>query len=152
MYLTGTRALAGAKHAAADTVRGAGTTAFTLFGAVGLGFGVPLFWIWVASVAAGESRTVTTSLALFTAIGVIGSYFVLLLVAAWLRARLLARDESTARVRRQSWNRSMRDEPFRPGHSRSDPVERIFIAAAILGFLAFEIWFAFFAGSPFGSS
>ena len=152
MYLNASHAANGVKHVTASAVRGTGSTLFTLFGAVGLGFGVPLFWIWVASVAAGGSRTVTTSLALFTAIGLIGSYFLLLLVAAWVRGMLLARDESTARVRRQSWNRSMRDEPFRPGHSKSDPVERIFIAAAILGFVAFEIWFAFFAGSPFGSS
>jgi hypothetical protein len=152
MYLSGSRAVEGVKHAAAGTVRGTGTTVFTLLGAVGLGFGVPLFWIWVASVAAGGSRTVTSSLALFTAIGVISTYWVLLLVGAWIRARMLARDESAPRVRRQSWNRSMRDEPFRPGHSKSDPVERIFVAAAILGFVAFEVWFAFFAGSPFGSS
>jgi hypothetical protein len=150
MYLKLEQTTSGLRHAAAETVRGTGATFFTLAGAVVIGFGVPLLWIWVASVAAGSDRTVTTSLALFTAIGVIGSYWVLLLVGAWLRSRLLA--ESGSGIRRQSWNRSMRDEPFRPGRGKSDPIERIFVAAAILGFIAFEVWFALFAGSPFGSS
>jgi hypothetical protein len=150
MYLKLEQTASGLKHAAAETVRGTGSTLFTLAGAAVVGFGVPLFWIWVASVAAGSDRTVTTSLAVFTAIGVIGTYWVLLLVAGWLRGRLLA--GSGSRIRRQSWNRSMRDEPFRPGRGKSDPIERIFVAAAILGFIAFEVWFALFAGSPFGSS
>jgi hypothetical protein len=150
MYLKPHLRLTVVKRAATSTLRGTGSTLLTLAGAVVLGFGVPLLWVWVASVAAGGDRTVTTSLALFTAIGVIASYWVLLLIAAWIRGGLLADDEP--KVRRQSWNRSMRDEPFRPGHSKSDPIERIFILAAILGFVAFEIWFALFAGSPFGSS
>jgi hypothetical protein len=150
MYMRLEQTTNGLRHAAAEAVRGTGSTLFTLAGAVVIGFGVPLFWIWVASVAAGGDRTVTTSLALFTAIGVIGTYWVLLLVAAWLRGRLLV--ESGSGIRRQSWNRSMRDEPFRPGRGKSDPIERIFVAAAILGFVAFEVWFALFAGSPFGSS
>jgi hypothetical protein len=150
MYPRLTHGLEGARRVASSTVRSTGTTAFTIIGALALGFGVPLFWVWVASVAAGSERTVTTSLALFLAIALIGSYFVLLLIAGWVRGRLI--DQGELKMRRASWNRSMRDEPFRPGHSRSDPVERIFILAAILGFVAFEIWFAFFAGSPFGSS
>ena len=46
----------------------------------------------------------------------------------------------------------MRDTPYRPGHYRSDPVERLFIATALVSLVAFLIWFAFFAGAPFPNS
>jgi hypothetical protein len=147
MYLKRQHAATGIRHAAAEAARGTGSTFFTLVGALVIGFGVPLLWIWVASVVAGSDRHVTSSLALFTATGIIATYWVLLLVGAWLRGRLLDDREGPA-IRRQSWNRSMRDEPFRPGRGKSDPVERIFVLAAILGFIAFEVWFALFAGSP----
>lgn len=47
-----------------------------------------------------------------------------------------------------SWNRSFRDEPLRHGEARMDPIERLFVATAVFGIIAFEVWFAFFAGSP----
>jgi hypothetical protein len=150
MYLSLQKAHGVIKHGAAEAVKGTGSTLFTLAGAVALGFGVPLLWIFLASAIAGGDRNVTSSLVVFTATGVIGTYWVLLVVAAWARASLLDREGGRS-VRRQSWNRSMRDEPFRPGRGRSDPIERIFVIAAILGFIAFEVWFALFAGSPFGS-
>jgi hypothetical protein len=42
----------------------------------------------------------------------------------------------------------MRDSPFRPGQDRSDPIERLFVATAIISLIGFAIWFAFFAGAP----
>jgi hypothetical protein len=51
-------------------------------------------------------------------------------------------------VRRASWNRSFRDEPITHGKEKLDPVERTFILTAVLGFVAVEVWFIFFAGSP----
>ena len=43
----------------------------------------------------------------------------------------------------------MRDSPWHPGSHRSDPVERLFVATAIISLIGFAIWFAFFAGAPF---
>jgi hypothetical protein len=42
----------------------------------------------------------------------------------------------------------MRDSAFRPGDHRSDPIERLFVATAIISMIGFLIWFAFFAGDP----
>ena len=47
-----------------------------------------------------------------------------------------------------SWNRSFRDESRRLEDEQTDPIERLFVIVAILGLVAFEIWFFFFAGSP----
>jgi hypothetical protein len=47
-----------------------------------------------------------------------------------------------------SWNRSFRDEQHRPGGQRSDPIERVFVITAVVGLVAFQVWFFFFAGSP----
>ena len=57
-----------------------------------------------------------------------------------------AMSRTCGRSARMSWNRSFRDEPYRPGEQKSDPVERLFVITAVLGFIAFEIWFLFFAG------
>jgi hypothetical protein len=46
----------------------------------------------------------------------------------------------------------MRDTPYKPGEHQSDPVERLFVATAVVSLVAFLIWFAFFAGAPFPSN
>ena len=129
-----------------QTARGTGLTAFVLLGAPSIGFGVPLFWVWVASELAGNDRQVTVALALFIATGMLVSYWLILLGAGWLRARMVGKDAVRAKVRRDSWNRSFRDEPS--GDQKSDPIERLFMVTAIVGFIAFELWFIFLAGSP----
>jgi hypothetical protein len=132
---------------------GTGSTAFTLIGALLIGFGVPLFWIFVASQFYGKTGAVTGPVAVFIGTGILVSYYGLLLIASWIRARLLARDASQRRGgARDPWNRSMRDTPYKPGQERSDPVERLFVATAIVSMIAFLVWFAFFAGAPFPSS
>jgi hypothetical protein len=129
---------------------GTGSTAFTLVGALLIGFGVPLFWIFVASKFYGKTGAVNGPVAAFIGTGILVSYYGLLLIASWIRARLLQRGETGyGRGARDPWNRSMRDTPYKPGHQRSDPVERLFIATAIVSLIAFLIWFAFFAGAPF---
>jgi hypothetical protein len=150
MYLKREGDMTTLKHAITGAARGTSSAVITTVGAVLLGFGVPLLWIWFASAAAGEQRHVTSALALFLITGILGTYWVALLVAGLIRARFFE-DDSAPKVRRQSWNRSMRDEPFRPGRKRLDPIERIFIVAAILGFVAFEVWFALWSGSPLPS-
>ncbi|HEY3191276.1 MAG TPA: hypothetical protein VGJ61_00725 [Solirubrobacterales bacterium] len=131
---------------------GTGSTAFTLVGALLIGFGVPLFWIFVASQFYGKTGAVNGPVAVFIGTGILVSYYGLLLIASWIRARLLAREQVGRRGARDPWNRSMRDTPYKPGHHRSDPVERLFVATAIVSMIAFLIWFAFFAGAPFPNS
>jgi hypothetical protein len=131
---------------------GTGSTAFTLIGALLIGFGVPLFWIFLASQFYGKTGAVNGPVAVFIGTGILVSYYGLLLIASWIRARLLRREAQGRRAPRDPWNRSMRDTPYRPGHHRSDPVERLFVATAIVSLIAFLIWFAFFAGAPFPNS
>src|SRR5947208_15309424 len=131
---------------------GTGSTAFTLVGALLIGFGVPLFRIFVASQFYGRTGAVNGPVAVFIGTGILVSYYGLLLIASWVRARMLNRQPPSGRGARDPWNRSMRDTPYRPGHHRSDPVERLFIATAIVSLVAFLIWFAFFAGAPFPSN
>ncbi len=131
---------------------GTGSTAFTLVGALLIGFGVPLFWIFVASKFYGKTGAVNGPVAVFIGTGILVSYYGLLLIASWVRARLLKRDAGQNMTARDPWNRSMRDTPYKPGRARSDPVERLFVATAIVSMIAFLIWFAFFAGAPFPNS
>jgi hypothetical protein len=131
---------------------GTGSTAFTLVGALLIGFGVPLFWIFVASQFYGKTGAVTGPVAVFIGTGILVSYYGLLLIASWIRARLLKREVGQNMASRDPWNRSMRDTPYKPGHERSDPVERLFVATAIVSMIAFLVWFAFFAGAPFPNS
>ena len=132
---------------------GTGSTAFTLVGALLIGFGVPLFWIFIASKFYGKTGAVNGPVAVFIGTGILVSYYGLLLIASWVRARLLRRQSTLGRLpSRDPWNRSMRDTPYHPGHERSDPVERLFVATAIVSLVAFLVWFAFFAGAPFPNS
>ena len=132
---------------------GTGSTAFTLVGALLIGFGVPILWIFIASQFHGKTGAVTGPVAVFIGTGILVSYYGLLLIASWIRGRMLSRQPVQGRRgARDPWNRSMRDTPYKPGHERSDPVERLFIATAIVSLIAFLIWFAFFAGAPFPSS
>jgi hypothetical protein len=132
---------------------GTGSTAFTLVGALLIGFGVPLFWIFVASQFYGRTGAVNGPVAVFIGTGILVSYYGLLLIASWFRARILQRRMGqVGRGRRDPWNRSMRDTPYKPGEHQSDPVERLFVATAIVSMIAFLIWFAFFAGAPLPNS
>jgi hypothetical protein len=127
---------------------GTGSTAFTLVGALLIGFGVPLFWIYIASHVYGKTGAVNGPVAAFIGTGILVSYYGLLVIASWIRGKMLAR-EGARRGARDPWNRSMRDTPYKPGDHRSDPIERLFIATAIVSLIAFLVWFFFFAGAPF---
>ena len=134
-------------HAIRRALVGTGSTAFTLVGAIVIGFGGPLFWIFLASQLYGKTGAVTGPVAIFIGTGILVSYYGLLLIASWVRARMISRE--LERPRRASWNRSMRDSAWHPGDHRSDPVERLFVATAIISLIGFAVWFAFFAGAPF---
>ena len=137
-------------HAIRRALVGTGSAAFTLFGALVIGFGVPLLWIFLASKLYGKPGAVNGSVALFIFTGILVSYYGLLLIASWVRGRMIKREFEGPR--RQSWNRSMRDSRYRPGDHRSDPIERLFVTTAIVSMIGFAIWFAFFAGAPFPTS
>jgi hypothetical protein len=132
-------------------IRGAGSELSGLVVAVVVAGGIPLAWIWIASQLAGTKKDLTPSLAILITVGILLSYWVALVVGATLRSRGISAEEQRARVRRMSWNRSFRDEPRRAADDESDPVERLFVIVALLGLVAFEIWFFFFAGSPLPS-
>lgn len=137
-------------HAIRRALVGTGSTALNLVGACLIGFGVPLFWIWLASALYDKPGAVTGPVAAFIFTGILVSYWGLLLLGSWIRGRMLNAEQP--RPRRQSWNRSMRDSSYRPGDHRSDPVERLFVTTAIVSLIAFAVWFAFFAGAPFPTS
>jgi hypothetical protein len=113
-----------------------------------LGFGVPLFWVWVASKLAGTNGQLTVPLAVFIAVTMLGSYWLILLAASWIRTRIVGEDVVRTAAQRASWNRSFRDEPLRPGDHKADPIERLFMITAVIGFVAFQLWYIFLAGSP----
>jgi hypothetical protein len=119
-----------------------------LAAAIVVALGIPLVWVWIASQLAGTKRDLTPSLAILITAGILLSYWIALLVGSSLRRRWVDAAEDQARQRRMSWNRSFRDEPLSAGDRGGDPVERVFVAVAVLAVIAFEIWFFFFAGSP----
>jgi hypothetical protein len=136
------------RRTALGFAKGTGWTLSGLVAAVVIGFGIPLAWIWIASQIAGTERELTPSLAILITLGILISYWVVLLAGSWLRGRWVSEAEQQAKVRRMSWNRSFRDEPLRQANRETDPIERLFVVVAVIGIIAFEIWFFFFAGSP----
>jgi hypothetical protein len=119
-------------------------------GAVAIGFGVPFVWLAIGSIIEGSSSRLHPETAAFVGTGIIFTYWALMFVAAWLRARFLP--PAQIGPRRQSWNRSMRDAPFKPGRGKSDPIEALFVTTTLLVGGATTIWFFFFAGSSIPSA
>jgi hypothetical protein len=118
-------------------------------GALLICFGIPVFWIWVASQFYGKTGAVNGSVAFFLFIAILLTYSALLLLASWVRARMGHGLVDAAQTRRAVWNRSMRDSQYRPGSGPEDAIERLFVVATIIAAVGFMIWFAFFAGAPF---
>jgi hypothetical protein len=121
--------------------------------AINIWTGAPLLAVWVGSQVAAGSRL--SMGAVGVVIVVLGaSCLALAMALSWLSARY---DELTGRpaaARRTSpWMRSMRgerEEVSRRRHGVS-AVERVVVVAVVLGVLAFEVWFFFFAGSSLPS-
>jgi hypothetical protein len=128
--------------------RGIVSGASGLVVALVVALGIPLAWVWIASQVAGTKKDLTPSLAILITLGILISYWLALVVGSRVRSRWISGEEQQARVRRMSWNRSFRDEARSAGDEQSDPVERLFVIVAVIGVIAFEIWFFFFAGSP----
>ena len=120
--------------------------------AINIWTGAPLLAVWVGSQAAAGSRLSMGAVGVVIIVLAV-SCLLLTMALSWLSARY---DEVTGRpaaARRTSpWLRSMRgerEETARKRHGIS-PVERVVVIAVVLGVLAFEVWFFFFAGSSIG--
>ena len=116
--------------------------------AVLIGAGVPLLWIWIGSLiqsSRGADHVEGTTAAIIF-VGIVATYVIVLMIAGAIQARGQAAEEK-APVR-YPWNRSMRDEPYRPGTNKLSPVEAVFVGTAIVASIAMLIWFFAFAGSP----
>jgi hypothetical protein len=119
--------------------------------AVVVGAGVPLLWVWIGSLIQSSrgANTVESTTAVVMVIGILVTYVVVLLIAAAIQGRGAA--DEKAPPPRYPWNRSMRDEPYRPGTSKLSPVEAVFVGTAVVASIAMMIWFFAFAGSPLPS-
>lgn len=117
-----------------------------------VGAGIPLLWIWIGSQiqAARGAQGVEAGTALAMVVGILTSYVVVLFIASAIQAHSRSEEESAGPVR-YPWNRSMRDEPYRPGSGKLSPVEAVFVGTAIVASVAMMVWFFAFAGSPLPS-
>lgn len=113
-----------------------------------VGAGVPLFWIWVGSMIQSSrgAQHVEGSTAAILFVGILVSYVIILIIAGAIQGRSIGAGERPPT--RYPWNRSMRDEPYRPGTGKLTPVEAVFVGTAIIASVAMIIWFFAFAGSP----
>jgi Na+/melibiose symporter-like transporter len=131
--------------------RASGTTGrlvLEIAAAVLIGAGVPLLWVWIGSLiqASRDSQRVEGTTAVIMVVGILASYVIVLMIASAIQARSqAAEDQAPARY---PWNRSMRDEPYRPGTQKLSPVEAVFVGTAVVASIAMLIWFFAFAGSP----
>ncbi len=113
-----------------------------------IGAGIPLLWIWIGSLIQSSrgAQHVEGSTAAIIFVGILVSYVIVLVIAGWIQGRGEAARE--APPARYPWNRSMRDEPYRPGTQKLTPVEAVFVGTAIVASIGMLIWFFAFAGSP----
>jgi hypothetical protein len=83
-------------------------------------------------------------------VGIVLTYIAIMVVLGWIQSRLGEPEQPSGRrpVERHPWNRSMRDEPYRPGERALTPLETMFVTTAIVASVAFLLWFFLFAGSP----
>jgi hypothetical protein len=116
--------------------------------AVVIGAGVPLFWIWIGSLIQSSrgAQHVEGSTAAILIVGILVTYVVILVIAGAIQGRS-TRDVERAPTR-YPWNRSMRDEPYRPGTTKLTPVEAVFVGTAVVASIAMVVWFFALAGSP----
>lgn len=121
--------------------------------AINIWTGAPLLALWVGSQAAAGSRLSMGAVAVVVVVLTVACLS-LAMALTWLSARY---DELTGRpaaARRTSpWLRSMRGEREEAARTRHgiSAVERIVVIAVVMGVLAFEVWFFFFAGSSLPS-
>jgi hypothetical protein len=128
-----------------------GRVTLEIVAAVVVGAGVPLLWVWIGSLIQSSrgAANVEPSTAVVMVVGILVSYAAVLVIAAAIQDR--GDDDDQRPPPRYPWNRSMRDEPYRPGTSKLSPVEAVFVGTAVVASIAMMIWFFAFAGSPLPS-
>ena len=115
--------------------------------ALALGLGVPLLWVWIGSkLQGGGTDTVESTTAAIIFAGIVVTYLGLLFLAGLIQSRQAPPEDSPPP--RYPWNRSMRDEPYRPGERKLSPIEAAFVFTAVVVTGGFMVWFFLFAGSP----
>ena len=129
-------------------MRKSGRFVIEVIAAALIGAGVPLLWIWIGSLiqTSRGAQHVEGSTAAIIFVGILATYVIVLMIAGAIEARSRAAEDQ-APVR-YPWNRSMRDEPYRPGTQKLTPIESVFVGTAIVATVAMLIWFFAFAGSP----
>jgi multisubunit Na+/H+ antiporter MnhC subunit len=117
--------------------------------ALAIGLAVPLLWVWIGSkLQGGGTDTVNSSTAAIIFAGIVLTYLGLLFFAGWIIARGEVKEAERRPPTRYPWNRSMRDEAYRPGERRLSPIESAFVFTTVVVTAAFMVWFFVFAGSP----
>jgi hypothetical protein len=114
-------------------------------GVVLLGVGVPLLWVFIASLLSDTFL----NLPLLPLFVMVTGLFVTYVVLAALVARF-DKERAAMGPPRMSWNRSLGAE--RNPESKTTQWERVFITTAIVMTFLFEIWFFVFAGSSLPGS
>jgi hypothetical protein len=115
--------------------------------------GAPLFALWVgARIEGGNALTMGVVFAVIATLSV-----VLILLTLALGRLGQAYDALTGRPtktrQRRVWLRSMRDEPQAKEHAADlSALEKSLVLTVVLAFVAFEVWFFFFAGSSLPNS
>jgi hypothetical protein len=135
-------------------VKGVLESVLVIVGAVAIGVGVPALWFWIGGRLGGQfTPGEYLSPQTFAAIlpGMVLTYAIVLDLCGRLYQRWMSDADMRERswpVRRASWNRSMRDERYRPGQEKISSLELIFVIATVGITIAFSVWFFLFAKSP----
>jgi hypothetical protein len=118
--------------------------------AINLWTGAPLFAIWVGSKVQGSLNNLSMT-AVFAVVAILAfTVFGLGYVLTWLNTKYDDLTGRPAAARNTSpWLRSMRDERETEIQRKYGigGVEKVVVICAVVGVLAFELWFFFFAGS-----
>jgi hypothetical protein len=140
--------VADSKDSTRETERGRGPRlAIAIVLALGVGLGVPLGWVWIGSKIQGAgSDSVNGSTAAVIFVGIVLTYIAILFVVGLVQGRGASAED--APPPRYPWNRSMRDEPYRPGEKKLSPIESAFVFTTVVVSAGFMLWFFVFAGSP----
>lgn len=128
-----------------------GLAALTALLSVNLYTGAPLFAVWVGSrVQGGTGLTMGAVGAVLGTLAALVTLIVFLLVRVEAAYKVLSGE--TPQRRTAPWLRSLRDERPELAEKRAlTGFEKTLIGTVVLGVIAFEAWFFFFAGSSIGA-
>ena len=117
--------------------------------AINLWTGAPIFAIWVGSrVQKGTGLTMSTVIVVMAVLAATVTLLVLALMRVEAAYKTVTGQETHRRT--SPWLRSMRGERPDPKQMQLTGFEKGLAAAVVLGVVAFEAWFFFFAGSSIG--